>query len=227
MLISPGQTIFGVSAKLLQFAAIALGEDFNAHDLSCELGASSAELAPILERLVAEGWVVPTAGPKARYEYEAAMPWRQLRLARTGKPISREKADVLVAAMLERVRSANREPTLDRGLITRVAIFGSYLNTDKTELGDIDLAFIWVFPERAKGLPSFNGRATTACVERNAAKVVKNQSPYLSLTYFEALTYLGCAYADVYRIEDDPEVWSDSYRTAHEYPKLFETIKGT
>lgn len=222
MLITPGQLLFGVSAKLLQFAAITVGDEFDAYDVAGELGAPVDELAPILQQLVDAGWIVPTPGPAARYEYEAAMPWRQLRLARIGKPLSREKADVLVAAMLERVRAANRAPSLDCGLITRVAIFGSYLNPEKSELGDIDLAFTWAYPEGAKGM----SRADCgACVERNAAKVIKNQSQYLSLTYFDMMKYLGCDFLDVYRIEDDPEVWSSSFETAQAYPELLQKLQ--
>lgn len=221
MLISRGQLLFGVSLKLLQFAAIAVEDDFDAHDIAGELGASLAEVGSILQQLVDAGWIVPTSGPKARFEYEAAMPWRQLRLARTGKPLPRQKADVLVAAMLERVRAANRAPTLDCGLITRVAIFGSYLNPEKMEIGDIDIAFTWAFPEGAKGLPHFDGR-----VERSTAKVIKNQSQYLSLTYYDTLTSLGCKFSDVYRLEDDPEVWSSRYKTAQDYPEMFQKVSN-
>ena len=221
MLISPGQQLFGVSAKLLQFAAIALGHEFNADHFAVQLGAPKDECAPVLSALLAAGWIVPTSSPKARYEYESAMPWRQLRLARTGKPLPRPRADAIVSAMLDRVRAANRTPRPDCALITRVAIFGSYLNRDKAEIGDIDVAFSFSFPELRKERCEGRGSA-----ELNAAKIIKNQSQYVGLTYFDMLTDLGCEYVDVYRIEDDPEVWGVEYETARMYPELFRRLQG-
>lgn len=62
--------------------------------------------------------------------------------------------------------------------------------------------------------------------ELNAAKIIKNQSPYVRLTYFDMLAELGCEYVDVYRIEDDPEVWAPQYETARMYPELFCRLHG-
>ena len=225
MLIAPNQTLFGVSAKLLQFAAISLGDEFNEMHFACQLGAPLADCAPVLAALMGAGWVIRTQAP-ARYEYAATMAWRQLRAARFGKPLSREKAETLVAAMLERVKAANREPVPNRGLITRVAVFGSFLDESKPEIGDIDLAFVYERPEQAELNQEGYGLDHYFSIEKNAAKIIKNQSQYLSLTYFDTLVSLGCSYTDLYRIEDDIDVWSERYGTAAAYPKLFQKHNG-
>jgi len=77
---------------------------------------------------------------------DAAEPYYQvtirgcaLAMAAAGKPIKRKTADRLFAAFLDRVRQTN-ETDYYLYRVTRVVVFGSYLDQDKQELNDLDLA---------------------------------------------------------------------------------------
>ncbi len=54
------------------------------------------------------------------------------------RPISRGKAETLVAELLRRVRDDNADLTTLL-VVAEVGMFGSYLDPDVTELGDVDL----------------------------------------------------------------------------------------
>jgi hypothetical protein len=221
MLITPGQTFFGVSAKLLQFAAAELYEDFDLERLCWELGAPPSEVQPVLDQMVAAGWV--TRAPEKAGRFVEAKPWSQLRMARTGKPLPRAKADVLMAEMLERVKASNRSPSEDIALITGVYLFGSYLNPAKNELGDVDVAFSFAYPKnpdpsRGLSLRKMFGR------DKATANILKNRSPHLSVCDIYALDQLGCERCEIYSVKDDSELWSPAYATAQVYPDIHQKV---
>lgn len=71
--------------------------------------------------------------------YDLLPPGRSLRLARAVPRISREKADQILTEFMKRVDEVNRSEKYVHK-ITKVILFGSYIRSDVTELGDIDIA---------------------------------------------------------------------------------------
>jgi predicted nucleotidyltransferase len=113
-------------------------------------------------------------------------------VARFVKRITREKADVMVKQMLERVTEINsRDELVFR--VKRVRAFGSYAG-DAPEVGDIDLAVEWEerYPDRdvielllaradasGKSLNTYMARLNYGEVEVD--RLLKGRSPYISI----------------------------------------------
>jgi hypothetical protein len=64
---------------------------------------------------------------------------QSLACATAAKPITRRTAEAALAAFLERVQRVNRDD-LFLAKVTRVIVFGSYLQKDLARLGDVDIA---------------------------------------------------------------------------------------
>jgi predicted nucleotidyltransferase len=63
------------------------------------------------------------------------------------KPIARSKVDALLAGVLELARAYNTDVSKPY-LVTEISVFGSYLDPDIDELGDLDLGL--KFADRSK-----------------------------------------------------------------------------
>jgi predicted nucleotidyltransferase len=76
---------------------------------------------------------------------KGAKAWTTTQLAQSfacataAKPITRRTAEAALAAFLERVQRVNRDD-LFLAKVTRVIVFGSYLQKDLARLGDVDIA---------------------------------------------------------------------------------------
>ncbi len=70
--------------------------------------------------------------------YECGRRGPRLAAARLLKPITRAKAETIIAAFLQRVESINQRPELLER-VREVRVFGSYLG-ESDELGDVDMA---------------------------------------------------------------------------------------
>ena len=55
-------------------------------------------------------------------------------------PINREKADRIMQEFLKRVEEVNRDDSYPYR-VSKLVLFGSYLNPEQMDLGDIDIAF--------------------------------------------------------------------------------------
>jgi predicted nucleotidyltransferase len=127
----------------------------------------------------------------------------RLASARLLRPITRAKADSIIAALLQRVESVNaRADLLER--VREVRVFGSYLE-ERDDLGDVDVA---VKTER-KVLPGkkwvdeslrradVSGRAFSSFLERityghtEIMRLLKAHNPYLSLHPMDDLENIG------------------------------------
>src|SRR5207244_9199864 len=78
--------------------------------------------------------------------YEVTTLGNALAMATAGKPIHRRTADRLLSDFLSRVKQVNED---DHFLykVTRVVVFGSYLDAQKETLNDLDLAVDLEFKE--------------------------------------------------------------------------------
>ncbi len=127
---------------------------FTIRALAVEFGVSDHDADVLIADLAREGLV------ERRDEVtnlrmapgETSMPWPDvwsvtlagsaLAKARIGQPMQRAKAEALLAEVLERARIANEsEVWLDR--VTKIVLYGSLEQTDKSHVGDVDLA-IWL-----------------------------------------------------------------------------------
>lgn len=185
----------GVNGPLLRRAAEKLADMGSAklYDLAVVLGVSLAEAKPTWEQLVAEGFIEGTP--------EAARPTDRmdaLAHARFGKPLSRKKADALVKKAVAAAKALNTlPPEAPYYWITRIAVFGSYLDDQKSELGDLDLA--WEVEQR----PGVRGHAHMAIMyNRDGLQTTRAQvcpkGPYVRLISFGELLSLKCPYQEVY-----------------------------
>lgn len=117
--------------------------------------------------------------------------------------VTRKKADKIIQELLERVKMINavNDPFVYPFKITRVVLFGSYINTTKDKLGDIDVsvetAQTWIAGQdrdirshyaQIMGAHSFFDSITSA--ERYIRKILRNNSTALSITDKSTLEHL-------------------------------------
>jgi predicted nucleotidyltransferase len=190
----------GVNGPLLRRAAEKLADMGSAklYDLAVVLGVSPAEASPTWEQLVAEGFIEATPQgflPTGRMD--------ELARARFGKPLSRKKAEALVKKAVSAAKALNAlPPEAPYYWITRLAVFGSYLDAQKSELGDLDLA--WSVEKR----PGVSGHAHMSIMyNRDGLQTTRAQvcpkGPYVRLTSFGEMLALECPYQVVYTFESE------------------------
>lgn len=190
----------GVNGPLLRTAASKLADmqSANLYDLAVVLGVSPAEVRPTWEQLVAEGFIETTpdgARPTERMD--------ALARARFGKPLPRKKAEALVEKTLAAVKTLNAlPPESPYYWVTHLAVFGSYLDPQKLELGDLDLA--WEVEER----PGVRDHATLATMynldrfQTTRAQICP-KGPYVRLISLGEMLALNCPHQVVYTFESE------------------------
>lgn len=188
----------GVNGPLLRKAAAKLAdmESAELYDLAVVLGVSPAEAKPTWEQLFAEGFIESTL--------EGARPTERmdaLARARFGKPLPRKKAEALVDKALAAVKALNAlPPDAPYYWVTRLAVFGSYLDAEKLELGDLDLA--WEVMERP-GMENYV--YTSIMYGRDPLQPTRAQvcpkGPYVRLTSVSEMLALKCPYQVVYSFD--------------------------
>lgn len=190
----------GVNGPLLRMAAAKLTDIGSAelYDLAVVLGVSPAEAKPTWEQLITEGFIESTPAGALPTDRMVA-----LAHARFGKPLSRKKAESLVEKAVTAAKALNAlPPDAPYYWITRLVVFGSYLDKQKSELGDLDLA--WVIEAR----PSVRQRAIISImygrdpIQPTRAKVCP-KGPYVRLTSFGEVLALKCPYQVVYSFESE------------------------
>ena len=143
ILLPKGGNVGGVASRLVKLAARELLRMKSARpwDLAVVLGAREADVEDLWKRLHkagciedVNGWWRPTDAMLAGAN------------ARLGKPLPRAKADQLVQQMVKQAEQLNEEPGDALFYVVKIAVFGSYLDTTKDELGDLDVA--WQLLER-------------------------------------------------------------------------------
>jgi predicted nucleotidyltransferase len=131
------------------------------------------------------------------------------------KRIDRAKADALVAGLIERAKEINED---DRFVlrVTELRAFGSYIEPDKNDLGDVDIAFA------VEVKPAFDAKDVTGLSKRTqhffpdipprnfldflflprkvVLRTLKNRSPYLSLHPIEDLAKIGVTGRTVFTV---------------------------
>jgi predicted nucleotidyltransferase len=141
-------------------------------------------------------------GNSSRF-YECGPQGSRLASARLLKAITRQKADVIIATLLQRVERVNARPELLER-VCEVRVFGSYLE-EREDFGDIDVA---VRTERKEGSgkdwvreslrrADMSGRTFSSYLDRlsyghtEVMRLLKARSRYLSLHTMDDLEAIG------------------------------------
>ena len=158
MLISRDQLIGGRPAvEVREVVRLFRHADFTSRELAAELGISEHDADVLIGDLAAEGLVErrdevidgATAAPVETHTsqlpvWAVSLVGSALAKARIGQPMPRAKAGALLAQVLDRARAANESDVrLDR--VTKIVLYGSLEQTNKSHVGDVDLA-IWLEP---------------------------------------------------------------------------------
>jgi predicted nucleotidyltransferase len=209
VLITRGQLLFDVDAVLLFQAAQRirrLNGGFSAEaekvsgQLFCEsIGMPPIECQPVLEAMVKKGWLKATGSN----EYLLERPFIQLAAGRIGTPLSRAKAEALLRRIVSEAKAINRESKSDSAFVTELAVFGSYLNTDKAELGDIDIGVRTQPRPREPGTPRKRIDWRAKGTDEIAKTRLKGRSPFVSLHMMEELESAAISHRMVYTLATD------------------------
>lgn len=124
------------------------------------------------------------------------------------KPITRSKADSLLAGVIERAVLYNADP--DK-LITvlELRVFGSYLDVNANDIGDVDIAMTWRWKNSPPPLFEYASRsrrnfssisARLNWAETELHLLLRNRSPFINITD-EDITELTQTWRTVYSIE--------------------------
>lgn len=199
-LVLPYGPYAGVNGPLLRMAAAKLADMGSAtlYDLAVVLGVSVLEARPTWDQLLAEGFILSAQGRARPTER-----MHELARARFGKPLPRKKAESLVKKAVAAARALNALPS-DAPFywVTRVAVFGSFLDEQKTELGDLDLA--WEVEER----PGVEDHVMTAIaynrdsLQSTRAKIFP-KGPYVRVSGYREMLALNCGYEILYTFESE------------------------
>jgi predicted nucleotidyltransferase len=152
----------------------------------------------------------------SRRFYECGPQGSRLASARLLKPITRQKADVIIARLLQRVERVNARPELLER-VCEVRVFGSYLE-ERDDFGDIDVA---VRTERKEGSgknwvreslrrADMSGRTFSSYLDRlfyghtEVMRLLKARSRYLSLHTMDDLEAIGAVSRILFKYGSGP-----------------------
>jgi predicted nucleotidyltransferase len=139
----------------------------------------------------------------SRRFYECGPQGSRLASARLLKPITRQKADVIIARLQQRVERVNARPELLER-VCEVRVFGSYLE-ERDDFGDIDVAVRTVRKEgsgkdwvrESLRRADMSGRTFSSYLDRlvyghtEVMRLLKARSRYLSLHTMDDLEAIG------------------------------------
>lgn len=192
-----------VDPKLMRMGArhLCLIDAARPYDLAVVLGAPEKLVMPIWDKLVEDG----------RIARDEAGHWRptsgmnELAMARFGSPLPRKKADALIAKLIKNAAIVNSLPvTATEFYVTRLVVFGSYLDKEKTELGDLDIAW-----EEAERPGTMNQMAVSLLSSGNPLRrteiMLRPRGPYVRLMDMGAFMNLGAPFHEIYRYEPPAE----------------------
>lgn len=199
-LLLPFGPLHGVSSALAKQAATFLVdmESAELYDFAVSLGLELSVAEPLWHQFIADGYISRVSdGRYVPTERMAALPQ-----ARFGKPLPRKKAEALLQQAIRNAEAVNAEPsTAQLYYVTQLAVFGSFLDESKQELGDLDLA--WEIEERP-GVQAF----THHCIMYNRDSIaptrgrVRPKSSLVRLTTMDNLLGLQCPYQIVYEFNN-------------------------
>jgi hypothetical protein len=143
MRLQRGVPVAGVEPELARSIARACHDRWSPlGQISYEVRVAPQELAPLVGQLEQAGFLESRSGPHTaggERAWNTTLAGGALTMASFLRPITRAKADALLAGVLERAAAYNSDDTKPYR-ITEIAVFGSYIRPDVTDFGDLDLA---------------------------------------------------------------------------------------
>lgn len=196
----PGELHWGVAPALLidcaqQLHATYLGT-FTFDDFCEALGAHVGECRPVLERMIAEGFVSPTPVDTI-FRKERRL--SQLALGNVSYGIQRHEAEALLTRVIEYARQLNESRDEKFCQVTALVVFGSYLG-NKQILGDIDIGVVVGrhFKPWPNGLSYDMVLESDAAVRRTRTALRLRKPKQISIHDFDEVKRLGTPYQVVY-----------------------------
>lgn len=200
-LLLPFGPLHGINGSLAKQAAAFMAdmESAELYDFAVSLGLDLENAKPLWHQFIADGYIAQDSS--GRHVPTELMD--ELSRARFGNPLPRKKAEALLQQAIRNAEAANAEPpTAQLYYVTKLAVFGSFLDESKQELGDLDLA--WEIEERP-GVENFAHH----CIMYNKDSVaptrgrVRPKSSMVRLASMENLLGLQCPYRLVYEFNSE------------------------
>jgi hypothetical protein len=217
-----------VSISMLRVASSTLCDLCSAelYDLAVCLGVSEEQARPVWLQLLDRGFIQREECGR----YAPTDDMRKLAQARLGKPLARAKAQGYVEQLITNARRLNAMgPDVPYFYVRRLAVFGSYLDESREQLGDLDVA--WE-PFERPGVRSYMAWCFSSGVDGHASTrgVLRPRSPVVRLIDMSTLLSLECPFRVVYEF-DEPKfldyaqkLLQDKKQRALEYRQLFEGL---
>lgn len=139
MHLNPNKLMYGVAPAILIDCADQLHRmdcSFTFDDFCQALGAPRAEAKPVLDQMVADGFM--RLDEFAPDTYAPLPKLSQLALGNVSEGISRAEAERLLAAVIKKAEEINANPERHNCAVDCIVVFGSYLSK-KEVLGDLDI----------------------------------------------------------------------------------------
>jgi len=221
MLVDPNTLMYGVAPKILQQLAkrLVVKEYCDVEDICEGLGVPESEARPVINALIQDGYLSQNPMDAEEYlqstletkETEWFIPTpkvNRLNLATIGKGISRAEADKLLSEVIDAARDIKLHQANYGGwYVAKLYVFGSYLDKDKSHLGDLDIAYTVNFDKAFRSQYDKNPilyveertkKGRKALVRLNCHKTQK-----ISLHDYEGVELLNTECVQVYS-HDDP-----------------------
>lgn len=186
MRLIPGELVYGVAPELLQYCA----KELRWHDgfeksSVCEcLGASEKEVEPVLSAFIRDGFIVELKDGT----YSSTDKMSRLALATISHGLIRADAQKLLDEVVKRAQEINSGKRICDGGVSKLAVFGSFLDERTTTLGDLDVAYEWkrgIGHPQAKRIPRLR-------------KVLAAAHPLISVHEMSEITHGNWPYRIVY-----------------------------
>ena len=217
MQIGKHELLAGVPAQRLRDTLVKMDNaNWSRQWLQKELGLKRADIATVIDDLVAAKYLQPAERFKGWYQTGEAAP--RLVNVRFIKRIDRAKAAALIEGLLQRAKQINED---DRFVltVTELRLFGSYLDHAAEDFGDVDVAFgIDTKPKykaidvtelskltqrRFPDIPPRNFLEFLFLPKKVVLRTLKKRSPYISLHPIEELAKIGVEGKVIFPPTDD------------------------
>jgi len=166
-------------------------------------GLSRKEVDFLINELLQNDFIEKTDNEKQENEFQLTIKGQALCVARCVSPMNKEKADKVFNDFMKRVNDINND---DYYLykVEKLYLFGSYLNPNNIDFGDIDIAFD--LKKKIENDEKFEQADSDRVKEaRRKGKVFHNFLDELFYSETEVLLKLKnrCKYISLHRLEDE------------------------
>jgi hypothetical protein len=212
--ISKADVIGGLPAETARDLLRRMGFDATTDAVAQDvLGADTETVRQHLAALTDQGFLTASVDEDGVRRWQRTIQGNALAIAKFLRPIPRAKAEQLLSDVIARTSAYNADPTRLLA-VTAMTVYGSYLDPDRDEMGDLDLAYTWAHrftgdehTQRSLRQARDAGRTGVMTqlhfIYQDLTRRLKNRSPYISLSDADVSTFTD-RFEVVYRISDDP-----------------------